>query len=146
MLKTNIDDIDIKKEDLSFILENKKILVEVKGVNSPIKREHVSQIQRHIEDDTKENNIDDENISDNYKGVLIINPYIKTLVKERINKDFYGNVVQGDIKHYNICAIDTITLLSIFQKYKQDSETIDFKNIILNNNYVEPDFSVLENN
>lgn len=144
MLKTNITDIDVKKEDLSFILGDKKILVEVKGVNTPIKREHVSQIQRHIEDDAKENNIDDEDISNKYKGVLIINPYIKTPVRERISKDFYSNVVQGDIKHYNICTLDTITFLSIFQKYKQGNETIDFKNIILSGNYIEPDFSILE--
>lgn len=143
MLNIPINDLDIKKEDLSFELESKKVLVEIKGVNTSIKREHVSQIQRHIEDDAGKNNIDDDDISEKYKGLLIINPYIKTPVKEKTKKEFYSKAVKGDIEHYDICAIDTITLLSLFQKYK-NGEKINFKDIILNNNYNEPDFSVIE--
>lgn len=97
-------------------MDGKKVLLEIKGVNTPIKREHISQIQRHLEDEARENNIDDD-ISANYKGLLIVNPYIKTPVKERIKKEFYSDTVKGDIEHYDICTLDTITFLTLFEKY-----------------------------
>lgn len=143
MLEIEIDDIDVKKEDLSFELNNKKILVEVKGINTAIKRENVSQAQRHIEDDARENNIEDDDIPELYKGLLIINPYIKSSIKERMQKEFYSKTVIADIEHYNICAIDTITLLGLFQKYRE-GEKINLKEVILNNNFVKPDFSIIQ--
>ncbi len=143
MLGISIRDLDVKKEDLSFVLDEKKILVEIKGVNTSIKREHVSQIQRHIEDEAKINNVDDDVIPCKYKGLLIVNPYIKSSLQERRKKEFYSKSVIGDIMHYDICAIDTITLLGMFQKYKT-GEKIDFKKIILNENYIEPDFSIMQ--
>lgn len=143
MLEIEIDDIDVKKEDLSFKLNNKKILVEVKGINTAIKRENVSQAQRHIEDDARENNIEDDDIPELYKGLLIINPYIKSSIKERMQKEFYSKTVIADIEHYNICAIDTITLLGLFQKYRE-GEKINLKEVILNNNFVKPDFSIIQ--
>ena len=145
MMGISIKDLDVKKEDLSFELKNKKILVEVKGINTAIKRENVSQIQRHIEDDAKANNIDDDEISNKYKGLLIINPYIKASIQERKEKEIYSKTVIGDLKHYDICAIDTITLLGMFQKFRT-GEKIDLKDIILNNNYVQPDFSIMQEN
>lgn len=145
MMGISIQDLDVKKEDLSFELKNKKILVEVKGINTAIKRENVSQIQRHIEDDAKANNIDDDEISNKYKGLLIINPYIKTAIRERKEKEIYSKAVIGDLKHYDICAIDTITLLGMFQRFRA-GEKIDLKDIILNNNYVQPDFSIMQEN
>lgn len=145
MIGISIQDLDVKKEDLSFELKNKKVLVEVKGINTAIKRENVSQIQRHIEDDAKANNIDDDEISNKYKGLLIINPYIKSSIQERKEKEIYSKAVIGDLKHYDICAIDTITLLGMFQRFRT-GEKIDLKDIILNNNYVKPDFSVMQEN
>lgn len=142
MLGSKIADLDVKKEDLSFDLENKKVLVEVKGVNTAIKREYVSQIQRHIEDDAQKNNVNDDEIPNRYKGLLIVNPYIKTPIKERIKKEFYSNTVKGDIEHYDICTVDTITLLGIFQKFKKNGNA-DLKKIVLNTSYNEPDFSII---
>ncbi len=144
MLNIPIQDLDQKKEDLSFMLNDKKILVEVKGINTAIKRENVSQIQRHIEDDAKKNNIDDDIIPNRYKGLLIINPYIKSSVVERQQKEFYSKTVIGDLMHYDICAIDTITLLGMFQKHR-NGEIINLKDIILNNNYIQPNFSIIVN-
>lgn len=143
MLNITINDLDVKKEDLSFDLDDKKILVEIKGVNTAIKREYISQMQRHIEDDARENNIEDDDMANKYKGLLIVNPYIKIPAKERITKEFYSNTVKADIKYHNICTIDTITFLSIFQEFKKGKD-IDFKNIILNNNYNEPIFSIID--
>ena len=145
MLGISIQDLDIKKEDLSFSIGQKKILVEIKGVNTSIKREYVSQTQRHIEDNAKTNNIDDDEIANKYKGLLIITPYIKLDIQERKQREFYSQSVIGDIKHYNICAIDTITLLGMFHKFRA-GEKINLKDIILNNNYIQPDFSILQDN
>lgn len=145
MMEISIQDIDVKKEDLSFELKNKKVLVEVKGINTAIKRENVSQIQRHIEDDARENNVEDDEIPEKYKGLLIINPYIKLSIQERKQKEFYSKTVIGDLNHYDICAIDTITLLGMFNKYRA-GEKIDLKEIILNSNYIQPDFSIMQEN
>lgn len=145
MLNVPIQDFDVEKEDLSFELNNKKVLVEVKGINTGVKRENVSQIQRHIEDDAKINGIDDDEFSNKYKGLLIINPYIKTSVKERKEKEIYSKTVIDDLEHYGICAIDTITLLGKFQRFKA-GEIIDLKDVILNNNCIQPDFSILQGN
>ncbi|MBQ7137030.1 MAG: hypothetical protein IJO43_03555 [Bacilli bacterium] len=139
-----INDIDEKKEDLSFVLDNKNILVEVKGVNTPIKRQYVSQAQNHIEDDAVIKEIDDDDINKYYKALLIVNPYIKDPVKDRVKKDFYGVSVKQEIEHKKVCTLDTITFLSLYQKYKDNQESIDLKDIILNSNYNEPDFSILD--
>lgn len=146
MLNLSINDIDVRKEDLSVELDKKKIMIEVKGINTAIKRNNVSQTQRHIQDDADANNIeDDDEIAVKYKGLLIVNPYIKTPIRERIEKEFYSQTVIKDLKNYNICAIDTITLLSLFQKSRK-GETIDLKDIILKSTYVEPDFSAIADN
>lgn len=139
-----INDIDEKKEDLSFILDNKNILVEVKGVNTSIKRQYVSQAQNHIEDDAIIKEIDDDDINKYYKALLIVNPYIKDPVKERVKKDFYGISVKQEIEHKKVCTLDTITFLSLYQKYRDNKESIDLKDIILNSNYNDPDFTILE--
>lgn len=139
-----INDIDEKKEDLSFVLDDKNILVEVKGVNTPIKRQYVSQAQNHIEDDAVIKGIDDDDINKYYKALLIVNPYIKDPVKDRVKKDFYGVSVKQEIEHKKVCTLDTITFLSLYQKYKDNKESIDLKDIILNSNYNEPDFSILD--
>ena len=145
MLGISINDLDVKKEDLSFYIGSKKVLTEIKGVNTSIKREYVSQTERHIQDDAKENNIEDDEIPEKYKGLLIINPYIKLSIKERKQKEFYSKTVIGDLNHYDICAIDTITLLGMFNKFRL-GEKIDLKEIILNSNYIQPDFSILREN
>ena len=147
MLNVEIDiinDIDEKKEDLSFVLENKNILVEVKGVNTAIKRQHVSQAQNHIEDNAIIKEIDDDDINKYYKALLIVNPYIKEPVKDRVKKDFYGISVKKEIEYKNVCTLDTITLLSFYQKYKDNKESVDLKYLILNSNYNEPDFTILD--
>lgn len=141
-----INDIDDKKEDLSFTLDGKHILVEVKGVNTPIKRQYVSQAQSHIEDAAVTNGINDEEINKFYKALLIVNPYIKEPARDRIKKDFYGVSVKQDIEYKNVCTLDTITLLSLYQKYKDNKACVDLKDIILNSNYNKPDFTIISNN
>lgn len=142
MLDVKVNDQDLKREDLSFELNNKKILVEVKGINTSVKRENVSQLRNHIEDDAILNNIEDDEIHNKYKGLLIINPYIKSTIEDKIKKDFYSKAVESDIKHEDFFAIDTISLLSLYCKFKQGK----IKNIIkyiFDNNFIGTDFSIL---
>lgn len=143
MLEVKVNDQDVKREDLSFELNNKKILVEVKGINTSVKRENVSQLRNHIEDDALLNNVEDDEIHNIYKGILIINPYIKSTIEDRIKKDFYSKTVESDIKHEDFFAIDTISLLSLYCKFKQGK----IKNIdkyIFDNNFIGTDFSILD--
>ena len=46
--------------------------------------------------------------------------------------DFYGVSVKQEIEHKKVCTLDTITFLSLYQKYKDNKESIDLKDIILN--------------
>lgn len=141
MLSIKITDEDVKKEDLFFILDNINILVEVKGVNQPFKRENISQITRHIKDYAEKNKIFGEDVKKKCKGLLIINPYISNKFEDRIKKEFYSKEVISDAKYDNICTLDTFTLLSLYSSWKKDYKSVDLKDIILNNTYNEPNFS-----
>ena len=88
MLNITVDDIDLKKQDLYFNLDKKSILVEVKGVNHPFQRDNISQVKRHVKDYAEENQIYGGCRDKNCKGVLILNPYSKHDLKEKISKDF----------------------------------------------------------
>ena len=140
MLNTERIGIDKKKEDVRYLINDINILVEVKGVNTPYNREHISQIDRHIRDFADDNKIYGEDINKKIKGLLIINPYDRQTINDKIKKEFYNNESIKDIKYHNICTIDTLTLLNYYSKWKKNNKSIDLAKIILNNNYIEPDF------
>ena len=145
MLNVTIDDYDIKKQDLFFKLDNINILVEVKGINTSIKRQNVGQAKNHVRDFANNNDIYADDINKYCKGLLIINPFDKDSLTDKINKDFYSKEVISDLKSENICAIDTYTLLNYYSKWKNDNNSIDLKNIILNETYVPKDFQDILN-
>lgn len=140
MLSIPIDDLDRKKQDLYFKLDGINILAEVKGVNDPFQRDNISQAKRHVTDFANENGIYGEDVNKTCKGLLIINPYRKQELKEKIEKEFYSKEVIKDAKFENICTLDTYTLLNYYSKWKDNNESIDLKSIILNNTYNEPDY------
>lgn len=146
MLSIKISDEDVKKEDLFLVLDNINILVEVKGVNQPFKRENISQISRHIKDFAEKNKIFGEDVKIKCKGLLIINPYISNKFEDRISKEFYSKEVIGDAKYDNVCTLDTFTLLSLYSSWKKDNDSVDLKSIILNNTYNKPNFSDIISN
>ncbi len=139
MLSVPIDDTDIKKQDLYFQLDDVKILTEVKGINEAFHRGNISQVKRHVIDYANENNIYGEAINKFCKGLLIINPYRKQELKEKIGKEFYNKEVISDAKYENVCTIDTYTLLNYYSKWKKD-KSINLKSIILNKTYNKPDY------
>lgn len=140
MLNIKIDDTDYKKQDLFFKLDDVYILVEIKGVNHPFKRENVSQAKRHVTDYADKNKIYGSDIEEKCKGVLILNPYDLGELKDRISKEFYSKEVINDAEYHRICTIDTFTLLSMYSKFKNNSNNVNLKKIILESNYNEPDY------
>ena len=145
MLNITVNDIDLKKQDLYFYLDKKNVLVEVKGVNHPFQRDNISQVKRHVKDYAEENQIYGADVDKNCKGVLVLNPYSKHDLKEKISKDFYSQEVIADAEYEKVCTLDTLTLLNYYSKWKNDSKSIDMKNIILNTNYNKPDYNEIIN-
>ncbi len=145
MLNITIDDTDLKKQDLYFNLDKRNILVEVKGVNHPFQRDNISQVKRHVKDYAEENQIYGADVDKNCKGVLILNPYSKHDLKEKISKDFYSKDVIADAEYEKVCTLDTLTLLNYYSKWKNDSKSIDMKSIILTTNYNKPDYNEIIN-
>lgn len=140
MLKISIDDKDLKKQDLYFKLNDKNILVEVKGVNHPFQRDNISQVKRHIKDYADEHEIYGADVEKLCKGVLIINPYSLHDLEDKISKDFYSKEVIADAEYEKICTLDTLTLLNYYSKWKQNPKSVCLENIILNKNYNKPDY------
>lgn len=113
----NIFDIDLKdfkdekKEDLHFERNGYYFLVEIKGINTNVKRNNVVQIDSHREDYLDINpNAEEEKT----KGLLIINHQRQKDPDERekINES------QIDLaKKYGVLIIETKTLLDIFSDY-----------------------------
>lgn len=140
MLGIKIADEDVKKEDVSFDLDGKKILCEIKGKNTDITKEYVSQTNSHIIADASKNNVADDDIKNIYKGLLIVNPFIKETLKGKIKKDLYSQEAIRDIKYFKICTIDTLTLLTMYSKFKENNSSINLKDIILTEDYIKPNF------
>lgn len=140
MLSIPIDGLDRKKQDLYFKLDGINVLAEVKGVNDPFQRDNISQAKRHVTDFANENGIYGEDVNKTCKGLLIINPYRKQDLKEKLAKEFYSKEVIKDAKFENICTLDTYTLLNYYSKWRNNNKSIDLKSIILNNTYNEPDY------
>ena len=145
MLNIDVSDIDLKKHDLYFNLDKKNILVEVKGVNDPFRRENISQIKRHIKDFAEENEIYGEDVDKKCKGVLIINPYCRHDLKEKILKEFYSKEVIADAEYEKVCTLDTLTLLNYYSKWRNDSKSIDLKKILISTNYNAPSYEDIIN-
>lgn len=140
VLNIKINDDDIKKEDLFFTMNEKNYLIEIKGVNHGFQRENISQAKRHVKDYAELQKIYGAEVNEKCKGILIINPFSKHDLKDKIQKDFYSNESIADAEYEKITTLDTLTLLNYYSKWKKDKKSIDFKKILLENNYNEPDF------
>ncbi len=100
------EDFLIKKEDVTFVGE-------IKGINSNVKYENVSQIARHYWKYLDK--LQDEDKEENVKQILIINPLRFTPINERS----CVNEMQIDLAKNNNCLIiETKVLLLLFEKYK----------------------------
>lgn len=145
MLNIEIDDKDEKRQDLFFKLDNVNVLVEIKGVNHPFQRDNISQVKRHVKDFAEAHAIYGADVEKYCKGVLIINPYSMHDLKDKIGKEFYSNEVIADAEYEKVCTIDTFTLLNYYSKWRNNSNSINLKEILLNNNYNQPDYNEIIN-
>ncbi|MCI9146065.1 MAG: hypothetical protein HFJ97_06870 [Eubacterium sp.] len=106
-------DFIIKKDDVTFVGE-------IKGVNSNVLRKNVSQTEQHCSDYLDE--LDENSISENVKGILIITPFRKTAISER--EPVHIDVIEWADKR-DILVVTTDILLEIFEKYKQNEINSD---------------------
>lgn len=121
ILDTSLKDfIDKKSEDFLIKKANVTFVGEIKGVTSNVKNEHISQLLVHTAkyyDKLQENNIEE-----NVKSLLIIN-YERTKEVSKRNP-IHEYQVELAVKN-NTLIIDTITLLSLFENYLNEKNSIE---------------------
>ena len=114
MLDYDLNDfIDEKKEDFRICKDRYTLIGEIKGINTNVRNENVSQTdvhyQRYID------KLDEEEKKENVYQVLIINPLRKTPLdnREAVHTD------QIELAERNGCLIiETKTLLKMYEKFR----------------------------
>lgn len=120
--------VDEKKEDFVFSINDKVYIGEIKGVNNNIKSENVSQLDVHYQgylDDHKD--IESKSV----KALLIMNHQKNKPLDQR------QSVHETQIKlaqRNESLIIETITLLKMFEKFKNNNLTRDECIELLSNN------------
>lgn len=104
-----IDDTDEKKEDVKIMGLNNKVeaMVEIKGVNSGVKREHINQVDSHRER---------AGFDSSMPGLLLINNNMKLTGLE---KKVAAGVAEEQIKHaenINVLILRTVDFLYFMRK------------------------------
>ena len=113
MLKCDLSNfVDEKKEDFVVKKENITFVGEIKGINSNIKYNNVSQAERHRAEYLDV--LDSEKRNENVKALLIINPLRKTPIKDReaVNQAQIDYAINN-----NVLIITTETFLRLFEKF-----------------------------
>jgi len=123
-----INNKDELKEDFKIIDEKSEplVLVEVKGTNKGVKREHVNQADSHRER---------AGLGENFPSSLVINTHIKA---SNSIQDKYQEIAKEQIVHaakMNILVMRTIDLLNmLYLKEKKIVTTENFLNILKKEN------------
>ena len=82
MLNCDLSDfVDNKREDFKIVLPEVTFIGEIKGINTNVKAENVSQLEVHCSEYSDQ--LDDEGRTENIKGILIINYQRSKPLKER---------------------------------------------------------------
>lgn len=106
--------IDEKKEDFLIKLSDITFIGEIKGVTSNVKSEHVSQIEVHYQGYM--DNLQENNISEQVKQLLIINPFRTKPIDER---DPVHKIQIKLAERNGSLIIETKTLLQIFEGFQK---------------------------
>lgn len=104
--------VDVNKEDFLFEIDNKVYMGEIKGVNSNVRSEYVSQLDVHVNgylDEHPEKTLDD------IVALLVINDQKKKIPQER--EGVHENQI-ALAKRNGSLIIRTQRLLDIFSKYR----------------------------
>ncbi len=105
--------IDVNKEDFLFEINNKKYIGEIKGVNTNVRSEYISQLDVHVNSYLDEN--PDSSLED-IVALLVINDQKKKPLQER--EPVHDNQIALARRNGSL-IIQTNKLLDMFSKYKQ---------------------------
>ena len=121
ILNCNLSDFkDEKKEDFLIKLENCTFIGEIKGINTNVKSENVSQVEVHYQSYLEK--LDEENIEENVKALLIINSQRSKPIDER--DEVHVNQINL-AKRNGSLVIPTISLLEIYEKFLNQKITTE---------------------
>lgn len=82
MLNCDLSDfVDNKREDFKIVLPEVTFIGEIKGINTNVKAENISQLEVHCSEYSDQ--LDDQGKTENIKGILIINPQRSKPLNER---------------------------------------------------------------
>lgn len=106
-----IEDFVIKSPSITFIGE-------IKGVTSNVRNEYISQVDNHLS--LYEDRLQEENRQENLKKILIINH--QRNVDISLREEIHINQ-RNKAKKENVLIIETITLLKIYEAFKNNALT-----------------------
>lgn len=111
---------DIKREDFLIRKKTYTLIGEIKGINTNVKRENISQVDSHYQRYMDE--LQEKGVEENVHKVLIINPFRKKSPDER-------EQIHTDQIHlaalYQSLIIETKTLLYMFELFLQNKLTTE---------------------
>lgn len=107
--------VDKKDEDFRIVLEDVTFIGEIKGINSNVKSENVSQLDVHCQ--TYVDGLDEEGKSENVKGILIINPLKNKPLNQRDN--VHEKQIQLARRNGSL-IVTTDVLLTLFVAYLEN--------------------------
>lgn len=118
---------DNKEEDFRFSYDNTLFLIEIKGSNGGLKRQHVSKTYDHVQ--IKADAMEEEGNSGKLKGVLIFASQIELKPHER---DQFPETQITIARKNEIAVLSTETLLRCYEAYVEGRLTSDaFKETLL---------------
>lgn len=118
---------DNKEEDFRFSYDNTLFLIEIKGSNGGLKRQHVSKTYDHVQ--IKADAMEEEGNSGKLKGVLIFASQIELKPDER---DQFPETQIIIARKNDIAILSTETLLRCYEAYVEGRLTSDaFKETLL---------------
>ena len=120
--------VDEKKEDFLIEKDEKIFIGEIKGVNTNVKNSHISQLDVHYQ--TYIEDMQDNILIDSVHPILIINPLRTIKLSER------DTIHEKQIKlacDRGSLIIETVTLLKIFELYKENKLTTEHIIKVLSN-------------
>ena len=118
---------DNKEEDFRFSYDDTLFLIEIKGSNGGLKRQHVSKTYDHVQ--IKADAMEEEGNSGKLKGVLIFAAQIELKPDER---DQFPETQITIARKNDIAVLSTETLLRCYEAYVEGRLTSDaFKETLL---------------
>lgn len=107
--------VDEKHEDFLILKENYTVIGEIKGINTNVKNENISQLEHHYQ--RYQDKLQEEKRTENVKQILIINPLRKTPLYDR--EPIHTEQIELAKRNKSL-IVETKTLLRIFECYKKN--------------------------